>query len=231
MYVHSSDMKYQRMQCTTHIDKCMFDFYRNCCWLVRSCTLVARQEPMAVEIPVHPGPVRGPGWCQAALYPDAQNCPTPTPRSPDPGNENELLQQSFRSHHIPVQRTRYYKARVLTLHCLNVSYLHSEQANNELMSCICMMGNFLLSGCLAFLCVVAACHYRRGGGGYSNISWSLLDATVIETWQKFTSILYVTSTHWSVWENYSPSFKNYFWIMMQTKVEIEVKDVFQCLLW
>lgn len=124
------------MQCTTRIDKCMFDFYRNCCWLVRSCTLVARQEPMAVEIPVHPGPVRGPGRCQAALYPDAQNCPTPTPRSPDPGNENELLQQSFRSHHIPVQRTRYYKARVLTLHCLNVSYLHSEQANNELMSCI-----------------------------------------------------------------------------------------------
>lgn len=224
-------MKYQRMQCTTRIDKCMFDFYRNCCWLVRSCTLVARQEPMAVEIPVHPGPVRGPGRCQAALYPDAQNCPTPTPRSPDPGNENELLQQSFRSHHIPVQRTRYYKARVLTLHCLNVSYLHSEQANNELMSCICMMGNFLLSGCLAFLCDVAACHYRRGGGGYSNISWSLLDATVIETWQKFTSILYVTSTHWSVWENYSPSFKNYFWIMMQTKVEIEVKDVFQSLLW
>lgn len=158
-------MKYQSMQCTTRIDKCMFDFYRNCCWLVRSCTVVARQEPMAVEIPVHPGPVRGPGRCQAALYPDAQNCPTPTPRSPDPGNENELLQQSFRSHHIPVQRTRYYKARVLTLHCLNVSYLHSEQANNELMSCICMMGNFLLSGCLAFLCDVAACHYRRGGGG------------------------------------------------------------------
>lgn len=153
-------MKYQRMQCTTCIDKCMFDFYRNCCWLVRSCTVVARQEPMAVEIPVHPGPVRGPGRCQAALYPDAQNCPTPTPRSPDPGNENELLQQSFRSHHIPVQRTRYYKARVLTLHCLNVSYLHSEQANNELMSCICMMGNFLLSGCLAFLCVVS--EGRRG---------------------------------------------------------------------
>lgn len=172
MYICCSDMKYQRMQCTTCIDIRMFDFYRNCCWLVRSCTLVARQEPMAVEIQVHPGPVRGPGRCQAALYPDAQNCPTPTPRSPDPGNENELLQQSFRSHDIPVQRTRYYKARVLTLHCLNVSYLHSEQANNELMSCICMMGNFLLSGCLAFLCVVAACHYRRGGGGYSNISWS-----------------------------------------------------------
>lgn len=154
-----------KVQCTGTFEICMFDFYRNCCWLVRSCTLVARQEPMAVEIQVHLGPVRGPGRCQAALHPDAQNCPTSTPRSPDSGHENELLQQSFLCYHIPVQRTRYYKARVLTLQCLNVNYLHSEQANNELMSCICMMGNFLLSGLFGIsvcCCCVSLSEGRRG---------------------------------------------------------------------